>query len=225
MTESPKYPKGRPPKSKNVLLKSTMEPIKEDSPVAPIIPVEEKPEVKIDPIVKVDPEVKDKPVEVKEKKPRTEQQILATKKMIEANKAKRKINIIESAPVKKDDPPTPTPTPKTEPKEDSAIFNKLKQMEDIISQLSQKKKKTKQKIEPAPKPVKEEKPKPKKMQPVESSESESSSESDSESDDDKYVEKYKQKAERRFQAVQSIEQRLQQAKAKPRGKYDHLTLF
>ena len=87
-------------------------------------------------------------------------------------------------------------------------------MEDRISQLTQKKKKK----EPQPKPAKE--PKPKKIQKEESSDSES----ESESDDDAYVEKYTQKAEKRFQAVQAIEQRLQQAK-KPKGRYDHLTLF
>jgi hypothetical protein len=212
MTESPKYPKGRPPKSKNVLLKSTMEPIKEINKqppvVLPIIPEETKVETKVEPIVE-QKEI-NKEVKVKEKKPRTEQQIAATKRMIEANKGKRKITIVESKP-------EPTPEPKPEPKPDTTLEDKLRQMEEKLAMMEQQKSKKKPKPEPKPK-----EPKPKKMQRVESSESE---ESESESDDDQYVEKYKQKAERRFQAVQAIEQRLQQAKSKPKGKYDHLTLF
>lgn len=203
MAEHPKYPKGRPPKSKNVLLKSTMESIKEESPVVSIVPEE----TKVEPIVEKKEEVK---VEVKEKKPRTEQQILATKRMIEANKAKRKITIVESKP-------EPKPEPKPDPKPDTSLQDKLRQMEEKLAMMEQQKSKKKPKPEPKPK-----EPKPKKMQRVESSESE---ESESESDDEVYVEKYKQKAERRFQAVQAIEQRLQQAKTKPKGKYDHLSLF
>ena len=219
MTDQKKFPKGRPPKSKNVLLKSTMEPIKEQPSNVPIVPEE----------IKVEPVVEKKEEEVKEKKPRSEQQILATKRLVEANKAKRKITIIDSNPEPKPEPkpeskPEPKPEPKTEPKPEQNLYDKLKQMEEKLAimeqQKSKKKTKPEPKTEPDPKPVKE--PKPKKMQRVESSESE---ESESESDDDQYVEKYKQKAERRFQAVQAIEQRLQAAKAKPRGKYDHLSLF
>jgi len=215
MTDSPKYPRGRPPKSKNVLLKSTMEPVKEQPPVVPTIP-----EVKEEPKVEVKPEVVEvKSIEVKEKKPRTEQQLLATKRMIEANKAKRKINIVESKPEPKSEPkPEPKPEPTLVREAVPSLEDKLRQMEEKLAMMEQRKQK-KKKSEPAPKPVKE--PKPKKMQRVESS-SESESE---ESDDDEYVEKYKQKAERRFQAVQAIEKRLQQAKAKPKGKYDHLSLF
>lgn len=201
MTEQPKYPKGRPPKSKNVLLKSTMEAIKEEPPVAPIVPEE----TKVEPVVE-----KKEVLEVKEKKPRTEQQIAATKRMIEANKAKRKITIVESKP-------EPKPEPKSEPKPDTSLQDKLRQMEEKLAMMEQQKSKKKSKPEPKPK-----EPKPKKIQRVESSESE---ESESESDDEAYVEKYKQKAERRFQAVQAIEQRLQAAKVKPKGKYDHLSLF
>ena len=90
-------------------------------------------------------------------------------------------------------------------------------MEEKLAMMEQQKSKKKSKPEPKPK-----EPKPKKIQRVESSESE---ESESESDDEAYVEKYKQKAERRFQAVQAIEQRLQAAKVKPKGRYDHLSLF
>jgi hypothetical protein len=214
MTDAPKFPRGRPPKSKNVLLKSTMEPVKEQPPVVPTIP-----EVKEEPKVEVKPEVVEvKSIEVKEKKPRTEQQLLATKRMIDANKAKRKINIVESKPEPKpESKPEPKPQPKPQPNPHTTLEDKLRQMEEKLAMMEQRKQK-KKKSEPAPKPVKE--PKPKKMQRVESS-----SESEEESDDDEYVEKYKQKAERRFQAVQAIEQRLQQAKTKPRGKYDHLSLF
>jgi hypothetical protein len=211
MTDEKKFPRGRPPKSKNVLLKSTMEPVnqvKEETAVVPVV------ETKIEPVI-------EKKEEVKEKKPRTEQQIAATKRMIEANKAKRKITIIETAP-------EPKPEPKIDPKPedrrkgaeslpDTSLQDKLRQMEEKLAMMEQQKSKKKAKPEPKPK-----EPKPKKVQRVESSESE---ESESESDDEVYVEKYKQKAERRFQAVQAIEQRLQAAKQKPRGKYDHLSLF
>jgi hypothetical protein len=211
MTDEKKFPRGRPPKSKNVLLKSTMEPVnqvKEETAVVPVV------ETKIEPVI-------EKKEEVKEKKPRTEQQIAATKRMIEANKAKRKITIIETAP-------EPKPEPKIDPKPedrrkgaeslpDTSLHDKLRQMEEKLAMMEQQKSKKKAKPEPKPK-----EPKPKKVQRVESSESE---ESESESDDEVYVEKYKQKAERRFQAVQAIEQRLQAAKQKPRGKYDHLSLF
>jgi hypothetical protein len=186
-----------------------MEPIKEEEKVEP------KVEQKVEPIeikeVKSEVSV---PIQIeKEKKPRTEAQIVATKRLVEANKAKRKITIIDT-------PKEPNVEHKEEPKvapiapKEPNVYDMLKQMEDRISQLTQKKKK-----EPQPKPVKE--PKPKKLQKEESSDSES----ESESDDDAYVEKYTQKAEKRFQAVQAIEQRLQQAKSKPKGRYDHLTLF
>jgi hypothetical protein len=200
MEQEKKFPRGRPPKNKNVLLKSTMEPIKEeklpDEPKAEPkaeSKVEPKAESKVEP--KAEPKVEPIPeieVPMKEKKPRTEKQIEATKRMIEA-KSKRKITIIDSKPEK------PEPIQGKE----INVYDMLKQMEDKIAQLSQKK-------------PKKEIVKPKKIQHETSSESE-------ESDDD-YVEKYTEKAEKRFQAVQAIEQRLQQAK-KPKGRYDHLTLF
>jgi hypothetical protein len=210
MTDEKKFPRGRPPKSKNVLLKSTMESVPEVKEEPPIVPVVPMVEAKAEPVIE-----KKEESPPKEKKPRTEQQMAATKRMLEANKAKRKITIIESKLESKIDP---KPEPKPESKPDTSLQDKLRQMEEKLAMMEQQKSKKKAKPEPKPK-----EPKPKKVQRVESSSE--SEESESESDDEAYVEKYKQKAERRFQAVQAIEQRLQAAKVKPKGKYDHLSLF
>jgi len=216
MTDQPKpYPRGRPPKSKNVLLKSTMESISEDKPVEVPAPISAP--------------VPEPIVEVKQKKPRTEKQQVTLQRMLELNKQRRKINIVDSdKEVKPEVKLEVKPVIKeikevkeVKPDVNNNLYEMMMKMEERLNQIGQKKKKVKVekkevKEEVKPKPTL--KPQPKKLQREESSESES------ESDDEVYVEKYKQKAEKRFQAVKDIEQRLQQAH-KPKGKYDHLSLF
>lgn len=193
-----KVPRGRPPRSKNVLNKL-------DS-----IPQE------TDKLQELQDELQDKPepvaqIEVKEKKPRTEKQQMAMQKMVEANKAKRQIKIVEKEVV----------PVKIEAKPNEEYATMFKQLNDRLSQYEQKKEPVKEKpVKEKPvkeKPVKAVKEKPKRIQKEESSESEE------EESDDEYVERYKQKAEKRFEAVRQIEERLQQVR--PKGKYDHISLF
>jgi len=210
-----KMPKGRPPKHMNVILKSTLNQPAEKAPEQEIInPVEVS-------------EVEQKPALVPEKKPRTEAQVAATKRMLEA-KGKRAITIHEAKP-------EPKPEPKVEVKPDDRregakpleqpdVYKMLQSMEERLAKMNEPKpketkKKEKVKEAPAPKAKAPAKPKPQLKPKQYDSEDESEPESD-----DEYVSKYQRKAEKRFQAVQQIEQRLQAVK-KPVGRYDHLSLF
>jgi hypothetical protein len=200
-----KKPRGRPPKHMNVILKSTLNQPSEKAP---------EPQEIINP-VEVS-EVEQKPALIPEKKPRTEAQVAATKRMIEA-KGKRAITIhAEPMPEK----PEPKVEVKPEPKAEPDLYKMLQSMEERLAKMSEPKPKVKKvvkvKEEPKVEPVKPKpQPKPKQYDSEDESEPES---------DDEYVSKYQRKAEKRFQAVQQIEQRLQQVK-KPKGKYDHLSLF
>ena len=206
-----KKPKGRPPKHLNVILKSTMNQPSEKVSA----PIEEI-------INPVPSEVEQKPV-VPEKKPRTEAQVAATKRMLEA-KGKRSITIHAE----------PKPEPKVEPKPDDRregakpleqpdIYKMLQNMEERLAKMNEPKPKAtrakKEKVVKVEVPKAPAKPKPQPKPKQYDSEDESEPESD-----DEYVSKYQRKAEKRFQAVQQIEQRLQAVK-KPKGKYDHLSLF
>ena len=191
-----KIPRGRPPRSKNVLTKHDSDP-QEESESEPEV---KQSEPKLEP--KSEPQLE---VQVKEKKPRSEKQQEAMKKMVEANKAKRQIKIIEK------EPQVPRPIQVPESNKHDEYLNMFKQMNDRLNQFQPKKE-----VKVKEKEVKT--PKPKKKIQKESSEEESESESD-----DEYVERYKQKAEKRFEAVKQIEQRLQQVR--PKGRFDHLSLF
>lgn len=187
-----KIPRGRPPRSKNVLTKHDSEPQVEEQEHV------EEPEPEVKPEPQVQSQVQ---FQVKEKKPRSEKQQEAMKKMVEANKAKRQIKIV--------DPQVPKPIQIPESNKHDEYLNMFKQMNDRLNQFQPKKE-----VKVKEKEVKT--PKPKKIQ------KESSEEEESESDDE-YVERYKQKAEKRFEVVKQIEQRLQQVR--PKGKYDHISLF
>jgi hypothetical protein len=206
-----KMPKGRPPKHMNVILKSTL-----NQP-------EKAPEQEI--INPVESEVEQKPALIPEKKPRTEAQVAATKRMLEA-KGKRAITIHQ--PLEKAEPqtkPDPKVEPKPEVKEQPDMYKMLQNMEERLAKMNEPKpkvtkpKKAKVKVEEPKAPKAPAKPKPKPKPKQYDSEDESEPESD-----DEYVSKYQRKAEKRFQAVQQIEQRLQAVK-KPAGRYDHLSLF
>jgi hypothetical protein len=206
-TKTP-MPKGRPPKHMNVILKSTLNQ-----------PAEKAPEQEI--INPVPSEVEQKPALVPEKKPRTEAQVAATKRMLEA-KGKRSITIHEPKPEPKPEPKVePKVEPKPEVKEQPDVYKMLQSMEERLAKMTEPKPKVakpkKEKVKEAPKAPAKPKPQPKPKQ------YDSEDESEPESDDE-YVSKYQRKAEKRFQAVQQIEQRLQAVK-KPVGRYDHLSLF
>lgn len=197
-----KVPRGRPPRSKNVLNKLDSIPQESDDKLQEL--QDELEEVE-KPVAQI---------EVKEKKPRTEKQQMAMQKMVEANKAKRQIKIVET------ERPVSPPATKIETKPNEEYATMFKQLNDRLSQYEQKKEPVKTKKVVKEKPVKE-KPvkevKPKRVQKEESSESEE------EESDDEYVERYKQKAEKRFEVVRQIEERLQQVR--PKGRFDHLSLF
>lgn len=197
-----KTPRGRPPRSKNVLHKlDTHEETEIENPMEePEQEVSEVPEVK---------EVKQIQIEVKEKKPRSEAQQNAFTKMMNANKTKRQITISEQ-PKQLKEPKVPSPIQVPQDKHDEYLkmFSQLNERLNTF-QPQKKEKKVKEKVQ-VPKT-----PKAKKIQKESSDEEEES--------DDEYVERYTQKAEKRFQAVKQIEQRLQQVR--PKGRYDHLTLF
>jgi hypothetical protein len=131
-----KMPKGRPPKHMNVILKSTLNQPSEKAPEQEIInPVESK--------------VEQKPI-VPEKKSRTEAQIAATKRMLEA-KGKRAITIHEPKPESK---PEPKVEPKPEVKEQPDMYKMLQNMEERLAKMTESKpkvtkpKKEKEKVVP-----------------------------------------------------------------------------
>lgn len=206
-----KIPRGRPPRSKNVLNKLDSIPQESEDKLQEL--QDELEEVKQEPTQ----------IEVKEKKPRTEKQQMAMQKMVEANKAKRQIKIVET------EVPDEVKPVKIETKPNEEYATMFKQLNDRLSQYEQKKepvktvktvKTVKDKKVVKENPVKEVKQKPVVRKRIQKDES---SESDEEESDDEYVERYKKKAEKRFEAVRQIEERLQQVR--PKGKYDHISLF
>ena len=215
-------PKGRPPKTKSILYKireeSHDERNKERDDIQVPVPREEVPEVvrnerpekeepKYDPI----PE---------EKKPRTEKQINAFHKMMEARK--QKITIKEKPEIKEVKEVKPEPDMM---KMMSELHERMNQIQNPVKEKKQKAVKEKKQVVVLEKPKPKPKPKKRVMKEETSDEEESEEEeSESEDEDDAYVKKYTQKAEKRFHAVKQIEQRLQQIH-KPQNRYSHLSIF
>ena len=221
-------PRGRPPKTKSVLYKIREETNKEktqDIQVPDEVPVpsqrlEQAPSQSLEPI---------------EKKPRTEKQINAFQKMMDARKQKITIRTLEQPEVRNEEVKSIKEVIRNDRNDRNDRNEKqepdmMKMMNELHERLNQIQKPVKEKKQKAVKekklPVVLEKPKPKKrvMKEETSEEEESESEDESEDEDDAYVKKYAQKAEKRFNAVKQIEQRLQQVH-KPKGKYDHLSIF
>jgi nucleolin len=210
-------PRGRPPKTKSVLYKirdkerdtnkdDIQVPVKEEVPASQSVE-----EPKYDPI----PE---------EKKPRTEKQINAFHKMMEARKQKITINSQRNEKSLKPEIKEVIRNEKQEPD----MMKMMNELHERMNQMQTKKQKTIKPVKEKKSPVvlekPEPKPKPKKRVMKEETSEEEESEEESEDEDDAYVKKYTQKAEKRFNAVKQIEQRLQQVH-KPKGKYDHLSIF
>jgi len=187
------------------------------------------------------------------KKPMSEAQQAHIKNLLEAN-AKRRTAKLELANMK-----IPTVVPegyvpvvvkgKTRvtngevTKQQTAIMDMMKAMQDQIKSLAEQRKDARQAsvaslpVYVAPKPVKEKKEKEKKPSKrripayqSETSESEvevndTQSESESSDSDSEYLKKYQKKAVKRLEAVKEIENKLRIKQAvpiAPKGKYDHL---
>ena len=214
--------KGRPSKKDNVLTKNAFEKKEDDLPSksnqskadVPLValdmpaadrqqrtekkeePKEAPPTAPNTPVAPVVPIDLPKP-----KKERSAAQLEATKRMLEANKlkkvAKKEIIIKQEIPDPvpiKEVPKPKEPEPKAKPKPEPKA-------DDLRSKSNQSK------------------AKPKKKEPVYES-----SEEESESSSEEYIQKYVNKAARKIQVVNSIEERLRQ-NAIPRNKYSNLSIF
>lgn len=185
------------------------------------------------------------------KKPMSEAQQAHIKNLLEAN-AKRRTAKLELANMK-----IPTVVPegyvpvvvkgKTRvtngevTKQQTAIMDMMKAMQDQIKSLAEQRKDARQAsvaslpVYVAPKPVKEKKEKKPSKRRIPAYQSETSesevevndtqSESESSDSDSEYLKKYQKKAVKRLEAVKEIENKLRIKQAvpiAPKGKYDHL---
>lgn len=215
-------PRGRPPKTKSVLYKIREETNKEKNQD---IQVPQSLEVPVQRNEQEPSQSLEVPIE---KKPRTEKQVNAFQKMMDARKQKITIRTLEQ-PVSQSLEVKSIKEVKEVIRNEKQEPDMMKMMNELHERLDKMQKPVKEKKQKAVKekklPVVLEKPKPKKrVMKEETSEEEESEEEESEDEDDAYVKKYTQKAEKRFNAVKQIEQRLQQVH-KPKGKYDHLSIF
>jgi hypothetical protein len=228
-------PRGRPPKTKSVLYKIREETNKEktqDIQVPDEVPVpsqrlEQAPSQSLEVVRN---ERNEKSLEPIEKKPRTEKQINAFQKMMDARKQKITIRTLEPEVVRNEEVKSIKEVVRNDrnEKQEPDMMKMMNELHERLNKMQNPVKEKKQKAVKEKKlPVVLEKPKPKKRvmkEETSEDEEEEEEEEESEDEDDAYVKKYTQKAEKRFNAVKQIEQRLQQVH-KPKGKYDHLSIF